>query len=272
VIEFDINPPTLVLLSKILNRSPLLVQRHLARRIMLSASRLGNEEATINLVTSGIRSGNFRNHRHLLERLEIMAKEGNPRAMTLLGRISANQGRKREALAWFRKATQGLAGLDFEEAGEALVCEAQLVMDDNAKEAETLFRKAAFELDDPSAYYYLSELQESPLNQVAYLMKAASSGIVEAAHKLGLMELSKTGRGADGNSPTSYGMAREWFQLAAAGKYGPSMLSLAQMCRECGELDEGLRWLNQAKKLEDVREQALKIESSWEEQERDLRY
>jgi len=30
------------------------------------------------------------------------------------------------------------------------------------------------------------------------------------------------------------------------------------------ELDEGLQWLNKAKKLEDVRQQALEMEDKWE--------
>ena len=232
---------------------------------MLSASKLGNQEATFRLIVSGIRSGNFKNYEQPLKRLQIMAKENNPTAMTLLGRILANQGKDREALELFHKATRGPAGLDFEGAGEALVCEGQLLMEQNAKEAETIFRKAAFELDDPSAYYYLSELQEeSSLNQAVYLMKAASSGIVEAAHKLGSIELLKTKESSASNSSPNHGMAREWFHLAAAGEYGPSMLSMAQICRECGELDEGLQWLNKAKKLEDVREQALEMEDKWE--------
>jgi TPR repeat protein len=232
---------------------------------MLTASELGDDEATIILVVAGIRSGNFRDYEKPLKKLGVMAKEGNPRAMTLSGRIAASQGGNKEALGWFRKATQGPTGLDFEEAGEALVCEGQLLMKDDTKAAQAVLRKAALELDDPSAYFYLAELEEKgSQSQAVYLMKAASSGIIEAAHELGSIELSKTTKASEGNSPPSYGIAREWFQLAAVGDYGPSMLQLAQICKESGEPDEGLKWLEKAKKREDVREQALQMRDSWE--------
>lgn len=232
---------------------------------MLTASELGDETATISLVTSGIRNGNFRSYEKPLKQIGIMAKEGNRRAMGILGRLALGKEKNSEALDWFQKATAGPQGLDFEDAGEILVYEGQLLMKTNVKEAEAVFRKAALELDDPSAYFYLSQLEEdgSP-NEVVYLLKAASSGIIEAAHRLACIEYSKS-MAPDGNSPPNYAMAREWFQLAGNGGYGPSMLQMAQLCRDSGESDEGLKWLQKAKKLEDVREQALEVEDSWEQ-------
>jgi TPR repeat protein len=221
---------------------------------MLSASELGDSAATIALLSSGMRSGNFRKYEKPLKRLGILAKEGNPRAMTLLGRTEASKGNATEALEWIRKATRGPAGLDFEEAGEALVYEGQLLMNRNREEAIKALRKAALELDEPSAYFYLAKLEKSGSpNQTVYFMKAASSGVTEASHQLGLIELSKAVKAADGNTPPDYGMAREWFQLAAADGYQPSMLSMCQICEDSGKTDEELEWrkkANKAKMLE----------------------
>lgn len=231
---------------------------------MLTASELGDDVAAMALVSSGIKNGSLRDYEQPLRRLEIMAKEGNRRAMSMLGRIAAAGRRNSEALGWFQKATHGPSGLDFEEAREALVCEGQLLMKTNVKEAEAVFRKAAREFDDPSAYFYLSELEEKgSSNQVVYLLKAASSGIIEAAHELGSIEYSKS-MVPIGDSPPNYAMAREWFELAATGEYGPSILKLAQICRDSGETDEGLKWLEKAKELGDVRKQALVMKDSWE--------
>jgi tetratricopeptide (TPR) repeat protein len=160
VIDFDMKPATLVLLSNILNSCPGDKQRHLARRVMLSASELGDESATIDLVSSGLRKGKLNLYAAPLKRLEILAKEGKPRSMTLLGRIAAARGEDREALKWFRTVFQETENLDIEEAGEALVCEGQILKKTNLKEAEATFRKAALELDNPSAYFNLSQLEE----------------------------------------------------------------------------------------------------------------
>lgn len=220
---------------------------------MLSASEMGDSEATIALIAAGIRSGSFRVSEKPLKRLEILAKEGNPRAMTLLGRTVATKGKTAEALEWFRKATRGPAGLDFEEAGEALVYEGELLMKSHRKEAIAVLRKAALELDDPSAYFYLAELEKSGSpNQIVYFMKAASSGITEAAHELGLIEVAKAVESADGNTPPHYEMAREWFQLAAADNYRPSMISMSKICRDNGEAEEARKWLNKANMARDA--------------------
>lgn len=232
---------------------------------MLSASALGDESATIDLVSSGIRSGKMSDYALPLKRLGAMAEEGKPQAMRLLGRLAASQGNDAEALEWFRKATQESAQMDFEDAGEALVTEGQILQKSNRRDAEAAFRKAALEFDNPSAYLHLALLQkeDSPEREI-YLLKAASSGVIEAAYQLGCAEVSKAKATGD-NPPPSHGMAREWFQIAAADGHGPSMLSLAQISKDIGESHEGLQWLEKAKKVKGVREQALKMEEGWQD-------
>jgi tetratricopeptide (TPR) repeat protein len=237
----------------------------LARRVLLSASELGEESAILDLISYALRKGDFRGYEGPIKRLGLMAKlDGNPRAMTLLARLLYAQGENKEALNWVQKATRGASGVDFEEAGEALVNEGRLLQAlNNKEEAEFAFRKAAFELDDPSAYFYLSQLhRHDSSRQQVYLLKAASSGIVEAWHNLGSMELARLDS-SKANSSSDYGMAREWFAIAAADGFGPSMINLAQICKAGGQLEEGLMWLEKAKELPEVREEALSMKSAW---------
>jgi TPR repeat protein len=270
VIDFDMKPATLVLLSNILNSCSGDKQRHLARRVMQSASELGDESATIDLVSSALRKGKLHLYAASLQQLEILAKEGKPRSMTLLGRVAAARGKDREALEWFRTVFKESGNLDPEEAGEALVCEGQILKKTNLKEAEAAFRKAALELDNPSAYFNLSQLEEEgSLQQKVYLLKAASSGISEAAHSLGSLELSKIKESDESSSP-DYGMAREWFQIAAVDGFGPSMLSMARICKASGESEEGLEWLAKAKGSAEVQRQAMEMEDNWESQQNSI--
>lgn len=261
---------TLFVLANILNRCTGNGQRRLARQLMLSASKLGQVEATFTLIESAIRSKSIDSAVYIepLKRLGILAKEdGDRQAMVLLGKLLLAEQREREALNWFRKASQGPAeSLDFEGAGEALVNEGRILLSWKDNEgAATAFRKAAVELDEPSAYFYLSKLEEPDSSQQqVYLLKAASSGIVEAWHNLGSLELARFEKQPrKSGTIKDYGMAREWFQVAAADGFGLSMLNLALICKAGGEPDAGLKWLDKAEELPEVREQARSIRAQW---------
>jgi len=234
---------------------------------MLSACELGEKSATYELVESAIRNKSLNLHTFLspLQRLGIMAKkQDDPQAMTLLGKVMLSQAREKEAFEWFRKATQ--SGLDFDGAGEALVQEGRILLNRKDNEgAKAAFRKAALKLDDPSGYFYLSQMEEpGSSQQEVYLLKAASSGIVEAWHNLGSLELSRINQRAQ--KPTSirdFGMAREWFQVAAADGFGLSMLNMALICKAGGQTDAGLKWLQRAEELPEIREQAKSMRAQW---------
>ncbi len=235
---------------------------------MLSASNLGEKSATFDVISSAISAGVLRDYPAPLQRLGILAKKDNdPQAMTLLGKVLFKQRGEKEALEWFRKATRPPTGsLDFQGAGEALVHEGRILLGWNDRErAESAFRKAALELDDPSAYFYLSQLQEpgSP-DQEVYLLKAASSGVLEAWHNLGALELAKIEqRPLKEGQTREYGMAKEWFEVAAADGYGLSMLNLASIYRAMGQEEAAWRWLEKAEGIPDVRGQAGSMRGQW---------
>jgi TPR repeat protein len=258
----------MALLAGILRRCSGKGQQVLAKKVMLSASALGDKSATFEIISSALRNGLLNEYPAALQRLGLFAKKDNDRqAMTLLGKVLLSQRGEKGALEWFRKATRPPAGsIDFDGAGEALVHEGRILMQWKDKDgAKKVFEKAALELDDPSAYFYLSQLQEpGSSTQEVYLLKAASSGVQDAYHNLGALELTKIEKTA--KKPTSladYGMAREWFQVAAADGFGLSMLNMALMCKAVGEVEEGKKWLRRAEENPDVREQARSILSQW---------
>jgi TPR repeat protein len=267
-IDLDIQPETLFMLGRILNRCAGKEQKVLARHLMLSASTLGHAPATYKLIVSAMQKGALSPSTHsvLLQRLGVLAKKDtDPNAMALLGKVLLSQNKTPEALRWFQKATS--TSLAFESAGEALVNQGRILLDNDKEQAREAFSRAALELDDPAGYFYLSKLcaPNSP-EHLVYLLKAASSGIVEACHNLGALELADLEKKKMGVQPTAaddYGMAIEWFQLAAAQGFGMSMLNLAIVFKAIGQVEEGLRWLEKAETVAEVRNHAESVRAQW---------
>jgi tetratricopeptide (TPR) repeat protein len=242
----------------------------LAKSLMLSASSLGEKSATFELIQSAINTGNLSKYQEQLQRLGLLAKKDHdPEAMMLLGKVLLSQGQNKEALLWLQKSTQPPTGnLQISGAGDALVNEGRILLQlGQTKEAENAFKKAALELDEPSGYFYLSQLQRSGTpDQRVYLLKAASSGILEACHNLGALELEEIEK--KDQKPTSlqdYGMAKEWFDVAAADGFGLSMLNLALMHKAVGHEEESLTWLRKAQNVPEVKEQAAELKRQWSE-------
>jgi tetratricopeptide (TPR) repeat protein len=263
-----VTPTNVVILSGILRRCPGPAQQTLAKKLALSASEMGEKTATFELVQTAINQSRLHEYQAPLQRLGLLAKKENDvEAMALLGKALFSQQKEKEALEWLQKATRPPTGsLEFDGSGDALVYEGRILSKTGDKErAEGAFKKAALDLDEPSAYFYLSQLQEpGSQTQEVYLLKAASSGILEAWHNLGALELAKIEK--QEKKPTSladYGMAREWFQVAAADGFGLSMLNMALMCKAVGQDEVGLAWLDKAKVVPEVREQAKSLRSQW---------
>jgi tetratricopeptide (TPR) repeat protein len=259
----------MALLAGILKKCPSAGQKALAKSVMLAASMLGEKAATFDIISEALRVGTLYEYRAPLERLGALAKkDSDPQAMTLLGKVLMAERRGNEALDWFRRATQPpTGGLEFDGAGEALVSEGRILLQRNDKGgAKAAFEKAALGLDDPHAYFYLAQLQEpGSSNQQVYLLKAASSGVVEAWHNLGVLELEKVNKLE--RKPASlddYGMAREWFLVASAEGFGLSMINMAIISKAIGQMDEALKWLEKAEGAEGSRNEATATKRKWE--------
>lgn len=190
--------------------------------------------------------------RDALSRLENLAKDGDQQAMTLLGKVLFQAKAEKEALLWLRKATHPPTGnLEFDGAGDALVTQGRILISLGERTtAQVLFEMAAKELHDPEAYFHLSQMEsEGSANQLGYLLKAASMGVTEACHNLGVIELNKikSKPPVDGNK--EYGMAQEWFLIAAKDQYLPSIMNLAIIDKDNGRITEANEWLKKAEVL-----------------------
>jgi tetratricopeptide (TPR) repeat protein len=268
--ESDIKPSTLALLGSILNRGSHIEQRKLARLVTFSASALGDIGATIQILKYALRVGNLQDAEYAapLELLKTMARSGKSiPAMTLWGKILQSRGEDDEALKIFEQIAITASGGEAAagDISEVFVQQGRILLRQrDVAGAEQAFRKAALELDNAAGYYHLARLQadDSPTKEV-YLLKSASSGVLEACHELGEYQLQKL-NGA-GDSKTVVQMAREWLFLAARGSYGPSMLALATLNKEEGNLEAGLEWLRNAEILPEYYDRVQQLKAEWQQ-------
>lgn len=238
----------MVILSGVLRRCSGAAQKGLGTKLLETASELGEKTATFELVENATIHGRSDRYKDAFLRLRHMAQnEIDLESMALLGKVCFKLQNHDEALKWIQKATRPPTGnIEFPGAGDALVCEGSIHYErGEMEEAEAVFKKAALELDEPMAYFRLSLFQEpgSPEFEV-YLLKAAASGVNEAKHALGSLALQRLKQ--QEKSPTTladYGMAREWFQVAADSGYAPAMLDMARICKAVGEGDAALNWV-----------------------------
>lgn len=80
----------------------------------------------------------------------------------------------------------------------------------------------------------------SPLTYETHLLKAAASGVIEAAHNLGVHYQS--------NSPPDLIFAQEWYTLAATEGFAPSQVNLATILRGEGKYAPACEWLAKAQR------------------------
>ena len=249
---------------------------------MLSASALGGGSATLHLVEGALRHSALHSLEMVapLQRLTLLATQSQePEAMFVYGQVLQAQDSDIEALKWFRKAAE--SGAHFGRLGEALTHEGQLLLKlkDNV-EAEKVLRRAALELDDPAAYFILAKLQPSQsADRETYLLKAAMSGIAEAAYDLGVIETQKymdnprhsldverlKSTSVRAQIPSkNFKKSVAWFEVAAAGGFGYGMLNLAKIYKSSGQDEKGRAWLDRAECLPELRRESRNIRDNWE--------
>ncbi|XMA19632.1 hypothetical protein WAI453_012423 [Rhynchosporium graminicola] len=259
----DIDPCTLGLLAGILENCEDAAQRRFGGNLLAIAAKFGDRAANLKRVHQANKTGQLRLVPDALAQVGLMAKKGDdPQAMTLLGMVCFSQGKEVQALEWLRKATAG--SLDFHGAADALVLQGRILAAKDKEAARAAFQRAATELNDPEAYFRLGALTKPNSEaQHEHLLQAASSGILEACHNLGMIHVSKFGTETNMTSLDDYELARDWTLIAAEGGFGLSMLNMAQMCRSVGERKEGMRWLQKAAKRPEVREEAESLIEQW---------
>ena len=255
-------------IASILDKCENVGQRKFGRDLLVTAASFGDRASNFKLVHAATSQGRLHDVTESLQHVGILAKTGNdPQAMALLGMALFSQRKEQEALTWLRRASAG--ALDFPGAADALILEGRILMSHDKSGAMAVFQRAADELDDPNAYFYLSKLVSPDLAaREVYLIKAAASGVMEASHNLGVIELAKINKG--GKQPKAlddYGMARDWTEVAAEGGFGLSMLNMAMMYRNVGLRDQAMEWLEKAGEDTKVLEEAQALRENWDSED-----
>ncbi|KAK0125934.1 hypothetical protein ONS95_007558 [Cadophora gregata] len=267
-LDHDIDPWTLGIIAGILDKCESPNQKRFGRDLLFTAASFGDLASNFNLVYAATKQGRLDDVTQPLQQVGLLAKTGHdPQAMTLLGMALFSQRKEDDALVWLRKASAGF--LDFPGAADALVLEGRILMSYDKKGAMAVFQRAADELDDPNAYFYLSKLQPpGSATHEMYLAKAAASGVLEACHNLGALELAKINKRVQKpKSMDDYGLARDWTEVAAVGGFGLSLLNMALMCRNVGLRAQGLVWLQKAEKDAKVRDEVQAWRQRWKSED-----
>jgi TPR repeat protein len=99
-------------------------------------------------------------------------------------------------------------------------------------------------------------------NHKAYLLKAAASGVIEAAHNLGVYYQHY-------RSPPDLKLSQEWYVLAADGGFPLSQVNLAVILKDDGKAAEAVKWLEKAQNQPgSVGEDATRLLKEMERSER----
>ncbi|KAH8594983.1 hypothetical protein B0O99DRAFT_168479 [Bisporella sp. PMI_857] len=259
--EFGIKPRVLSSLALVILSDKLSTptQKRLARDLMFSAYRLGDTSTTYQLVEIALRSKAIQTAemRGPIQELGRLAGSGDSRAAIVLGSVLLSQNKVQEALKILRAVTSSdLDSVPPETAGEAFYTmgEIYLTLKDKSR-AIDCYQKSALDYNDPRAYHQLGILgsNDATIRRLR-LSKAAQHGLIASWHSLGILELIEVkSRPGAPKKFRDFGMAREWFQVAAADKFGPSMLEMANMCFVVGDNESGEQWLDHAENLPDVR-------------------
>ncbi|MCJ1396808.1 hypothetical protein MMC18_009700 [Xylographa bjoerkii] len=194
--EHGIQPMTLTMLSRILLKAGDREHFPLVRDLLLSSSALNDEAATITLVNQAVETGKMGHPDIVAPRAHLvrLAAAGNPAAMVLQAELLAAQRQPQKALLMceeaVKKNTNKYTGAEAigETKRKAWSTLAKLRKQQGDVEgAKLALEKGALEHDDPWAYYYLANTYRRPSDPeyLHFMLKAAASGIPDAANKLG---------------------------------------------------------------------------------------
>ena len=259
-------------LAQVLGTSP--DHMPIARKIMFDAAELGEPLAICELVEAAIRKSSFSNPEFSknLQRLKTMVnatRSSNRQAMGTLGNYYMSQQEYKEAMRLYNDATDG--GTDPGSPPQVLFNMGKIYLlwkDQDA--AYSAFKRSAQGGQYEAVYYLAAATEDGSDHQKEAYQFAALSGIPEACHNLGDVELEKIIKRVEKPKTIfDYGMAREWFQVAATNDFVPSMLNMALICKVIGEKPSGMAWLENAenwlekKPSPELQDLAKRIRSNW---------
>lgn len=262
--------------------------------MLLASARLNDEEAILLVTKEALRTDSFGapGVDFVYQRcFKPLVKTNNATALYLEGQICERQGKSEKALELFGKLAasqenESIVEDDEIDFGTVWVAIGRLkARKGDQVGAEEAINTAALQYDNPTAYYQLAKLfaKTSFTEYENYLLKAAASGEIDAAHELGVLYL---GQSQDGNSladgyhqdeqepfkeimegktpkideklaaTSSAAMekldkARHWFELGAFAGLTGSQVYLAALLHKIGEVKKGWGYLEAASKSKD---------------------
>ena len=288
----------LTLLATILQKSKIESLRDVVQDLYHAASEVGDPSASVKIIKQAVKSS-LLGHPDVAKarkRLLQLVEEKYPTAMNLQACIYESEGRPQKALELYEEVIGiddpkyiGIEGLSTWEDGIADAWrEASRLRYEagDKKGAEAAFEKGAFKYDDPDAFYYLAKIFKSKASKdyFIYMLKAASSGIPEAAHEVGMyflkygQGLAETkllaGSGSDSGPVKAFDsryttmkgkesrkgtisnqqnldVVQEWFSIGADAGIAGSQLFSAILLRRGTHIDAGLRRLDEVSKSKD---------------------
>lgn len=222
---------------------------------------------------------------------KTLVERSHPKALYLEAQLCQRQGTNDRALALYEKLvagdTEDASGENDVDYGAAWMAITRL----KARKGDRTgvgraIERAAFRFDNPAAYYQLAKVFTSPsaAEYEGFLLKAAASGEVKAAHELGVLYFSQSqgkipmdDRGTsktksvgmksktEGENSTQEGklaadskaaikkrkVAEQWFALGADAGLTGSQVYLAALLHKLGKFGEGLQWLQAARNTKD---------------------
>ena len=313
IIDHGIALDDLTMLAKILLHAGREEYHSIAFTLLQTASAEKEPGATLFLISSAAKASKLNSPGISSAKVHLreLVNEGSISAMILQAQILENQGEKAKALQLYERAVNAEqvdtcsndADASAQDFGQAWVAIARLKSHSTDNEAaKKAYEMAAFHYDDPWAYYCLAIYDGNVLNSqsIQYLLKAAASGVPQAAHKLGMyyftlaqesaadsnettlsrgkdplaiQERSWMKRGKSPSSPTdnhkNWRLAAAWLGVAAESPLHAyiqdSRLFLAITLRKIGEEQKGMEWLDAANKASTAhdRHKIIALKDNW---------
>ena len=245
------------------------------------ASELGDGYATFTLVDEALKHRRVQDLQHSklqhpLKHLKELAEAKDMTAMVLMARVLELKGEYRSALTLFNAATAtvNISSDKRDTRDKNALCEAWKGIariektNGNLSKEMQAWEAAATQGDDPKAFYELAlrKADKSPSESLEHMLKAASSGVGDAAFKLGMAycsylevgqeektsdaQMSRTGANRSQALSKQYQMIKEWFTVATESEdcswRAHAKLQLARIMRKTGASTQSLAELEDA--------------------------
>lgn len=280
-LEHKIEP--MVLTQRVITLMTTRIQANLrtARDLLLAGSDVEDPAATLMLVKSALNRDSrisLSDLSKLIKHLRRLADSGNAPALFLRALEIELEGKLKVALKMYLQSIQvanengieaELVDIRLADAWRAISRVRKRLGDNQGTKAA--LERAAFECDDALAYLHLANDFSDPTSpeHELYLLKAASSGILEAIEKLGsyykenLQNKLKDLLSESQIEWVEKSEAFEWLSLGASAGIPSSQIHFAALLKIIHRPNEALKWLAEASKSPQHATIASRLKRMW---------